>query len=329
MIRIRTPSRLHFGPLSLSSDGPGVPPGGRRWFGGVGLMVADPGVSLTLVPGDEWAAEGPLAGRALAAARRFTRHVRDTGKAPGRPQRLTIAPGVLGHVGLGTGTQLALAVAWGLARAWGIEWDLPSAARALGRGARSALGVHGFAQGGFLVEGGKRHEEGLAPLVVRAAFPEAWRVVLIRPHAPADWHGAREEEAFARLRRAEVPAGLTDTLCRLVLLGMLPALAEGDALAFGEALGAFNARAGEFFAPAQGGIYASPRIAEAVRLVRSLGVPGVGQSSWGPTTFAVVADEDRAADLARRVRQRLGLTEADVSVTCGDNRGAADDTVTG
>src|SRR5581483_5142729 len=148
----------------------------------------------------------------------------------------------------------------------------------------------------------------------RRAFPEAWRVAIVLPPAESGLHGAREREAFRELLGRPSLAEATAVLCRLVLLGMLPALAEEDIDAFGEALFDFNARVGEAFAPVQGGTYAGRRAAEAVALVRRQGVRGVGQSSWGPAVFAVVADPDRADDLARRLKRDLD-SATDVFVT--------------
>ena len=99
----------------------------------------------------------------------------------------------------------------------------------------------------------------------------------------------------------------------LVLLGMLPALMERDLDTFGEALHDFNARAGEVFAPVQGGTYAGRRVEEIVTFFRRRGVRGVGQSSWGPAVFAILGDEERAADLAQRLRHdgiRVFVTRA-------------------
>jgi predicted sugar kinase len=102
---------------------------------------------------------------------------------------------------------------------------------------------------------------------------------------------------------------------------MLPALQEGDVEAFGEALFDFNARAGEVFVPVQGGIYASPEVADLVAFIRSRGVRGVGQSSWGPTVFAVVGSEAEGLELARALRLEFGET-LHVLVTRAADRGA-------
>src|SRR5205085_5154101 len=129
-------------------------------------------------------------------------------------------------------------------------------------------------------------------LVAHAAFPENWRVLLILPEGGVGTHGPREREAFATLAAGAQSEAQTDALCRLVLLGMLPALAERNLAAFGEALYDFNRRVGELFRPWQGDVYAHPRTAELVRVLRSeRGVRGVGQSSWGPTVFAVTTAE--------------------------------------
>src|SRR5580765_7782762 len=54
-------------------------------------------------------------------------------------------------------------------------------ARRAGRGRRSAIGLHGFHEGGLLVEAGKRAPEEISPLVARVDFPDEWRFVLVRP----------------------------------------------------------------------------------------------------------------------------------------------------
>src|SRR5262249_19818842 len=268
MIQVRAPSRLHFGLLSLTAN----EASGVRQFGGVGLMIQEPGVRVSLQPAENWSAEGPLAGRASASARKIALSL-------SAPQRfhLIVEASAAEHIGLGTGTQLGLAVARALALACGHE-NLVAVELAfrLGRGKRSALGVYGFSRGGFLVEGGKGPKSTIAPLIAHCDFPEGWSIVLIVPKGEMGNYGIAEEEAFTRLK-----CGQTDALCRLVLLGMLPALLEEDLPAFGEAAYEFNRRVGEVFRPIQRGIYAHPRSAALVEFVRCQRISGVGQSSWG------------------------------------------------
>jgi beta-RFAP synthase len=320
---------LHFGLLALGDGQPwpdrrGEPALPARRFGGVGLMVERPGVQVAATPADAWSAEGLLADRALAFALRFAEGVRrERPEAELRPQRLAVEHAPPEHVGLGVGTQLALAVARAVAESCGVTLDVAELARLVGRGQRSALGAHGFAHGGFLVESGKRDgADGISPLAARAEFPPEWRVVLATPAEAPGLHGAGEREAFARLAAGPDGSARTAALCRLVLLGMLPALKERDLVTFGESLYDFNARVGEAFAPVQGGVYAGPRTAACVEFFRAQGIRGVGQSSWGPTVFAVVGDEERAAGLARSAAERLGLAPEIVWVTRASDGGA-------
>jgi beta-ribofuranosylaminobenzene 5'-phosphate synthase len=327
MITVRTPSRLHFGLLGLEDYSPWADREGEarlpgRAFGGVGLMVQEPGVQLRLTPAPAWGAEGPLAARALAFAEDYAAAVRrDQRDRAGPPQHFVVERAAPEHAGLGTGTQLGLAVARGLAGAWGIDEPTAVLARRVGRGLRSAVGVHGFERGGFLVEAGKRSAGELSPLVAHASFPEDWRVLLVLPSQYTGLYGQPELEAFRRLAR-QPPRRQTEALCRLVLQGLLPAVLERDVATFGEVLYDFNARSGELFAPVQGGVYGSPAVAEIISFARALGILGVGQSSWGPAVFAVAEDEERAARLSEHIRQRFGQTGVEVVITRAWNRGA-------
>jgi beta-ribofuranosylaminobenzene 5'-phosphate synthase len=313
MIRVETAGRLHFGlfnPVGITSlDHPTL-----RRFGGVGLMVEQPRLVVEVEPAGAWSAVGPLADRALAAAQRFAAGVTADRLAPVISAQLRILAAPPAHVGLGTGTQLALAVARGLAALWGLDLAPAELARRTGRGRRSALGVYGFEQGGLLIEGGKRGEEPLAPLLLRRPFPEDWRLLLVRPPAEPGLHGDSEKQAFDTLPAAPGDAGRVDVLCRLVLLGMLPALVTGDREGFGEALYEFNRKVGEAFAPAQGGAYAGPRVAALVDWLRGQGVRGVGQTSWGPTVFALIGPEDDS--LPSRLTTTFPDAEALVTRAC-------------
>ncbi|HJZ55064.1 MAG TPA: hypothetical protein VKE74_08895 [Gemmataceae bacterium] len=314
MTRVTAPSRLHFGLFHVPTDGfthwpttgggPGLP---VRAFGGVGLMVDQPGVVVTVRPADSWQFEGMLASRAQVFALRFTASLPEADR---RPFQVLVERCPAEHTGLGVGTQLGLAVARALAEETGLGGlSAVELATRVGRGERSAIGVHGFDRGGLIVEPGKVPGEAISPLLTRVQLPEAWRVALLIPPAPGPWHGSRERQAFAEVRTS----GQTDALCRIALLGMLPAAVAGDLEGFGEAVHEFNRRAGEPFAAVQGGAYAGAEVAELIAAVRACGVRGVGQSSWGPAVFAVVGSDADAVGLIREFRGRSRGSVARVS----------------
>ncbi|MFM8271573.1 MAG: beta-RFAP synthase [Gemmata sp.] len=295
MIRVVAPSRLHFGLFRVPTAGE---PGGARAFGGVGLMVEHPGLVVTVRPAESWQVEGALASRAQAFAMRFMLSLPEERR---RPFQVLVERCPAEHTGLGVGTQLGLAVAKALAVAVGEEGLLaPDLAARVGRGERSAIGVHGFGRGGLLVDAGKAPGEAVSPLLAHVALPDPWRVVVFTPGAAGHWHGPAERRAFATAH-----GGAPDDLRHLAVEVMLPAARAGDLDAFGDALHEYNRKAGAPFAAAQGGDYASPEVATLIADLRAAGARGVTQSSWGPAVAAVVCDRDAALSLLLRFRARV------------------------
>jgi beta-ribofuranosylaminobenzene 5'-phosphate synthase len=193
-------------------------------------------------------------------------------------------------------------------------------ARLTDRGARSGIGLGTFAAGGVIIDGGRGSQTVIPPVIARAEFPEAWRIVLIFDQGKAGVHGEQEIEAFRSL--PEFPADAAAMLCRRVLMQALPALAEEDLQTFGAAIRELQERTGDHFAPAQGGRYASPSVTRVLEWLAAQGVGCYGQSSWGPTGFAVVQDENSAQDLMARLEQRFSSEPALSFMLCkGRNEG--------
>jgi beta-RFAP synthase len=289
---LEAPARLHFGVLDLRGSL------GRR-FGGLGAAIPSPSLLLEARPAPEVTARGPDAGRAREYARRFLDHHRVSGGV-----ELVVHRAIPPHSGLGSGTQLGLAVARVLAELYRLPADAPSLAHAVGRGRRSAIGTWTFALGGFIVEGGRRPAgDAIAPLLARYDVPERWRCVVAVPPGAPGLSGEAEAAAFDQL---PPPAEReVERVAHLVLMQLLPALAEGDLAGFGGALSAVQRLTGAWFAPRQGGIFAPGPGVELIEQMGAWGVPGVGQSSWGPAVYGIVDGPAAGAELAGRLRERL------------------------
>jgi beta-ribofuranosylaminobenzene 5'-phosphate synthase len=313
-IQIRTPSRLHFG---LFGWGPAV----LRQFGGIGLMIDSPGVELSVERAPSWIAEGALASRLEAIIARLRERMLQCGRTL-PPARVCVRNAPAEHVGLGSGTQLSLAVTRALLELAGFPDPGPSAlAKLTGRGARSGIGLHGFHHGGLIVDGGRKREGEIPPLLARASFPEEWSILIVQPPGVSGLHGPEESDAFAKL--PPISRDAVDALCRLVLIEILPAVLEHDLEAFGAGLGELQERVGAAFAPAQGGIYATPQAALIVNELKSLGFVGTGQSSWGPTIYAFSELPQSEIDLLTdRLRATLDLARSSIFSTRAANRGA-------
>src|SRR5918998_1310897 len=290
---VEAPARLHFGVLDLA---------GRlgRHFGGLGAAIPCPSLLLEASPSSRLSASGPDSSRALDFARMFlsAHHLPESGPL--------IAPRAIpSHAGLGSGTQLGLAVARALAELHGITANTLELAAAVARGKRSAIGTWAFALGGFIVEGGRRVGSGeIAPLLARYEVPRSWRCVVAVPQGPRGLSGEAEISAFGRLGLP--PDGEIERVSHLVLMQLLPALVEGDLPSFGDALSAVQRITGSWFAGQQGGIFAPGPTQELVASMAEWGAVGVGQSSWGPAAYGLVSSDEAASALAQQVRSWLG-----------------------
>jgi beta-ribofuranosylaminobenzene 5'-phosphate synthase len=289
---VEAPARLHFGVLDLRGAL-------GRWFGGIGASAPAPTLLLSATRASSLTVDGEDADRAGGFARAFLAHHRLTAAA-----RISVQRALPAHAGLGSGTQLALAVARALAELHGLATDASALARAVGRAQRSAIGTWTFAGGGLVVEGGRRADhEAVGPLIARLPFPASWRCIVAVPRMAAAISGADEAAAIATL--PPPPDGEVEQVAHLVLMALLPALADGDLATFGRALTAIQTMTGRWFASVQGGAFAPGPSEELVRRLAEWGAQGVGQSSWGPAVYGIVDGAEQGARMADRVRDAI------------------------
>ena len=307
-VSVSVPARLHFGFVDLN--------GGRgRRFGSLGVALEAPLTRVSLTAAPELQVSGHDAVRARKYLATVIQHY-------GLAERLSLSveSSIPAHMGLGSGTQLALSIGMAAATYFGLDLEARDIARLLDRGARSSVGIATFAAGGVVLDGGRGPGEEAPPVLCRFDFPEAWRILLIFDQDATGLHGEAEREAFRRLPR--FPADQAADLCRLVLMRVLPALAERDIAGFGGAITQMQRIMGDYFAPAQGGRFLSPRVTEALAWLENNGAEGVGQSSWGPTGFALLGSAAEAERLLAGLKARwpvgAGLSFA---ISHGRNRG--------
>ncbi len=308
---IETPARLHFGVLDLRGSL------GRR-FGGLGAAIAEPSLLLEARLAPDVIAEGPDADRAAHYARRYLAHYRLSEGA-----HLRVHRAIPSHAGLGSGTQLGLAVARALAELYQRPTEPAALAQAVGRGRRSAIGTWVFALGGFILEGGRRPGvDCVAPLLTRLPIPPTWRYVVALPPGTPGLSGDAEAAAFERLPAP--PESDVEQIAHLVLMQLLPALVDADLPAFGAALSMIQRITGGWFAAAQGDNFASPIGRAVIERMAECGAAGVGQSSWGPAVYGIVDGDVEADRLAACAREIL----PDSSVVLHGEFAAAGATVT-
>jgi beta-RFAP synthase len=309
-VKIRTGSRLHFGLLSHGQTD-------RREFGGVGVMIDQPGFAVRIARAD---ADHLECGAWQTRIATLTARLREAFACG--PVRIEISGSPPPHAGLGSGTQLGMALAQGLSLLAG-ETNVPATelARRAGRGARSALGLYGFEQGGLLVEAGRASAVRISPLVARTSFPAEWRFLLVRPRGGAGLSGAEEVGGFARL--PPMPLATTERLCRIALTELLPAVIERDFTAAANSIGEFGRLVGESFAPVQGGVFADPQMRTLAPLLERRGWRGCGQSSWGPTLFVLCPGSAAATELSAELKSLPECAGCELTIASALNCGAS------
>src|SRR5574340_90816 len=284
-VSVFAPARLHLGFVDLNGEL------GRR-FGSLGLALDGMGWQIRIEASDAFEVAGAQAARVERCTRLLQSHL----DLPSNI-RIVVEHAIPQHVGLGSGTQMSLALGMAVTRHCGLALGVREIACILDRGARSGTGVGLFETGGFVVDGGRGSNQAPPHVLSCIEFPRQWRVLLILDRRARGLHGEEEIRAFQAL--PAFPSAMAAHLCRLVLMRLLPGLMEQDMNAFGSAIGEIQHVVGDYFAPAQHGRFASHDVAGALEWLEGLGIAGVGQSSWGPTGFAMVDSLDRAQELAR------------------------------
>jgi len=317
-VRARTPSRLHLGIIDLNGDL-------GRLFGGLGVALRHPSILLEVKPSENLEVIGPRSREVRLQAERFFRHFGLPGKA-----QIILEEDIPRHVGLGSGTQLSLAVAVSLAKLSGLKADVLKLAKIMGRGSFSGVGTGVFKHGGFVLEGGQSasrrgegvdHRTSMPPIILHHPFPARWRFVVATPNVRRGFTDEEEKEAFRSLEPA--PPERVGRICRLLVMAMLPSLVERDIRGFGTALTEIQEIVGDCFAGVQGGRFRTPVVGECISHMLSNGAYGAGQSSWGPTVYGLVNGDGEAEDLRRKVEAFLDRRGGGkVFFTGADNSGA-------
>lgn len=314
--RVRTGGRLHFGFLNLSLTH-------GRLYGGLGAALATP---TTVVTADR--ADGI---ECPPEAREYARYAATHLDVPGA--RIQIEDAIPQHVGLGSGTQLALAVYTAMAEAYDKPWNARAAAPALDRGGRSGIGVATFENGGFVLDVGHpvqrftndrppRGEWAVPAVAARHTIPDEWRFLLVIPDLEPGLTGEPEDKTMRSVVENAEP-DVANRISAVVTRDLLPAIGTGNLEGFGSAVSEVTRLNGIWYADAQGGVYRPPIGRLIDRLRAHPGITGVGQSSWGPTVYGVTHADNAAAasDNGEAALAAAGL-DGDVLVVPARNTGA-------
>lgn len=301
-VTVTATARLHMGFIDLNGSK-------GRMFGSLGLALNAPKTRLTVTGGKE----------ALNVANsddHVAKVIKNIKKRLNIEEVISIEihEKIPEHAGLGSGTQLALAIGAGINALFGLNLTTAQLAALTSRGHRSGIGIGTFEQGGFVLDGGRNMLQNntqksirqVPPIIARHDFPEEWPILLVMDNADQGVFGDAEVQAFAALTHADLATA--QALSHSVLMQALPAIIERDYTQFSQAIHALQLATGAYFSTAQGGHYKSARVAEVLGYLNAQGVVCAGQSSWGPTGFAIFESDDIANEMLIQLQRAFSTT---------------------
>jgi beta-ribofuranosylaminobenzene 5'-phosphate synthase len=311
---IETPSRLHLTLIDLN----GIY---DRIDGGVGITIEKPCLRLEAQPADkgievifskpDGLAKDLVDDYSLKIINSTTKVMESLKIDDGF--KFTVKTPYPPHSGLGSGTQLSLAVARVVCEMNDVEMKASDLAKIVGRGGTSGIGVESFENGGFIIDGGHKTVEKTKflpssassacppPIIARYDFPLDWKIILIIPNVERGVSGAEEIDAFNKY--CPIPLGEVEKLSHLLLMKLMPAVIESDLDSFGTAV---NNIQDIGFKRIENNLQ-NPLIDQIMNELRSTGAAGVGMSSFGPTIYALTdTNERKIIDTAKNLLKNVG-----------------------
>lgn len=316
-VSIRATGRLHLGFMDLNGE-LGI------LYGSIGISLSNPMTEISVKTHSHLSIQEPDKGRKrkiFDLVKAFSNHYQIEPNVT-----IRVLKNIPEHKGLGSGTQLALSISTALALIYGIKADAHDLSMIMGRGMRSGIGVTSFERGGLTIDSGKkRQKDGVViaetpRAVIRYDFPEDWNFVIVIPEEKEGLSGKQEKEA---MRFVSPSKQISEEICRLVMMKLLPSLVEKDIEEFGSALTDIDRKTGIFFEPVQGGIYGEKMSYGIIDHMLASGGYGAGQSSWGPAVYGLTLkrESDYVANCMKAFLERHKV-KGSVIISSGRNLGA-------
>ncbi len=290
-VSVFAPARLHMGFIDLSGSL-------DRHFGSIGIALNEHATRLSLTSGEKRVITGPSAERADKCLTLMCQALNVSDKLT-----VNIETAIPEHIGLGSGTQMSLAIGSALNAYYGLGLGVRDIAALMDRGLRSGIGIGIFERGGLVVDGGRGEKTITPPVIVHLDIPTSWRFILVLDKRGQGLHGQQEIEAFKVL--LPFPRHEVERLCYLLMMKGLPAVAENNIVDFGNVISQLQCSVGEHFAAAQGGVFTSPEVAVAMKWLAQQGAVAIGQTSWGPTGFCAIDGVSLAESITEEAVQKF------------------------
>lgn len=289
---IKTPSRIHITLIDLNAKI-------GRVDGGIGIALEEPCFKIKFEESESFSviADKELEERIKKIKNDFFDYFSKKKKINDN-LKIEVIESYPQHIGLGSGTQLALAVAKAFAELNNIKASVRELAIATKRGGTSGIGVAAFEKGGFILDAGHSKKEKpeflpssaskAKPAKVIARYDFPWDLLIVIPKGKRIYE-KREVNIF----KEYCPIKLREVrkLCHVILMKTIPSLLERDMQAFGESINEIQ-KIG--FKKIEVSLQ-SKEVKKILKLCQRYSA-GAGLSSFGPSIYCIGFDEEKIRD---------------------------------
>lgn len=289
-IEVETGARIHLGFY-------GIRPGYRE-YGGLGIYIDGVGYKIIVKEHEHDLVKGCQAGRVTEVINEVRAQFKTT-----KHYMIEVQKCIPEHVGLGSTTQLKLALYSAILRLEGIVTSLENIAVKAGVGSISGVGFYGFKYGGLIVDSGRRQGNELVGLLARYEFPENWYIAVVVPATRHRVFGEVEEKYMMTYTTIN-----ESSYCRaleIVFRRLLPAVVERNFTDFVTSVEELDKLTSNYFA-AQKGRFCCKESEVVATALKEAGGEGIGQSSWGPTIYAFFETRKAAENAIKYVEEVTG-----------------------
>ncbi|MHA2128172.1 MAG: beta-ribofuranosylaminobenzene 5'-phosphate synthase [Promethearchaeota archaeon] len=327
-LRITTPCRIH---LSLIDENGYT----GRVDGGIGLMLDRPNVVFEASnSAEEFKIEAHNYYReSIEVINEIASRVFKTFNISNKNFHFNLKRYFPSHVGLGSKTQLSLAIITAITKLKSIEHlTTKHLTQLVERGGTSGIGWRGFETGGFILDGGHdfgkgKEKESFLPssassksnpalTISRHNIPDKWRFVLVIPNVKKGAYGDEEIRVFQEY--APIPMHEVNEVSHLIIMKILPGILKNDLECFGEGLRRIQSIG---FKKIEINLQ-HQIVKDLLYFFEEYGLKGYGMSSFGPSVVGIVESDSEAEDLLRAVQKNQKNGGGHIYICKPNNSGA-------
>lgn len=222
---------------------------------------------------------------------------------------ITIASKFNRHIGLGSGTQISMAIVEAFNCEFNLEMNIHEKAKLAGSGGTSSVGVYCFKRGGYVLDAGRlfptekssigpseKYSFDKLPPIIASYYLPNWNMFLLIPQTDQYIEGNVEQQLFQKY--TPIPSSEADEICKWILKGIMPAIVEKNYDSFCYSIEQIMNLGFRLREISHYGRYISDRIS----FLKRIGAKGVGMSSFGPTVFGFFDSEKKKQEILNTVK---------------------------